>query len=498
MTLRNVVIALCGFILLLLAGGVAGTLWAARASSAVAAPHQAELVAGGLSYQGQLTGSDGEPLNGNQTMRFVLYDAPVAGSAVWDSGPQEVAVDNGLFTVKLDVDPSVFDGRALWLSVVVGDEQLSPRQELLPAPYAFSLRPGADIVGDAIAANDAILSGRAPATGTALHADSNGGAGVFGQSAASYGVWGESTDSWGGYFTSDEGHGIRVNTNAADHYDHGAYITSNGGYGVYAQSANNQAVRGEAGDVAGIPQPLGTVGVVGLGANRGLHGATVNGVGIYAASIESYGAWAQSTNFRGATGRTSRTDNNYGFYTPDNLYANNTHLTGAVMQIMENGGDAALMPGDVVVFNGLNRDVAAVDGPIVQVRRADEGQSSAVAGVVYSRFNIDAVDPALDGPEGNHSGQAAQMQVTPAGSAAPGEFVLVVVQGPAEVRIEVGSGSAIAPGDLLATGETAGRAGPAAMVTIDGAATHRPGTVLGKALEVYDGQEKIYIYVTLQ
>jgi hypothetical protein len=185
-------------------------------------------------------------------MRFIVYNAEVAGSALWDSGNLSVTVENGLFNVQLGVEQVDFDGRALWLSIIVDGQTLSPRQEILPAPYALSLRPGADIVGDSIGAADAVLAGYAPATGTALYADANGGVGLFGDSEDSYGVWGSSNNSWGGYFTSDGGYGIRVNTNGTAHYDHGAYITSQGGYGVYAQSAQNQAVRGEAGNITGI------------------------------------------------------------------------------------------------------------------------------------------------------------------------------------------------------------------------------------------------------
>jgi hypothetical protein len=472
--------------ILLLAGGIAGAFpdLSPASPAVVAAP-----VSSGISYQGRLTSPGGSPLNGSFTMRFVVYDDEVAGSALWDSGNMNVTVENGLFNVQLGVDQSDFDGQELWLNIIVDGQTLSPRQEILPAPYALSLRPGADIVGDSISAADATLAGYAPATGTALYADANGGAGLFGDSENNYGVWGSSNNSWGGYFTSSGGYGIRVNTDGNAHYDHGAYITSDGGYGVYAQSANNQAVRGEAGDMTNITTAFGRVGVVGMGENRGVHGASNNALGVYGTSSNSTGVY----------GNTSRADRNYGLYTNDNLFSFNINIAGAVMQVMKNGGTEPLSPGDVVVFSGIDHSETAVEGPVVQVSKANVANSTAVAGVVFSRFNIDAIDPDLESPDNFTQEALGTMEITPAGNASTGEHILVVVQGPAQVKASALGSNSIQPGDLLSTSSTAGLAGKAAMVTMDGVETAVPGTVFAKALEpVSEKQEMVYVYVTLQ
>ena len=496
--MQKLSILVVSIVILMLGVGIAG----AMPSDAPPAPaaFQAD-VSGSISYQGRLTNSGGSPLDGTYTMRFIVYDDAVAGSALWDSGDLSVSVENGLFNVQLGVDPTHFDGRALWVNIIVGGETLSPRQEILPAPYALGLRAGADIVGDSLDATDAALSGFAPATGTALYADAAGGVGVFGDSEGTYGVWGSSNDSWGGYFTSENGYGLRVNTNGADHYDHGAYITSNRGYGVYAQSTYNQGVRGEAGDITGIAQPLGPVGIVGLGQNRGVVGSSVSGTGVYASSTDNYGVWGQSTNYRGVTGRTSRSDNNYGFYTPDNIFSANYNRVGAVMQVMQNNGAEPLSPGDVVVFNGVNQSAAVVDAPVVQVKKVDAANSTAVAGVVFSRFNINAVDPDFDTftDVAGTANRAAAMEVTPAGDIAPGEYVLVVVQGLAQVRVNTVERTAIQPGDLLSASSVIGSAGRVATVMQNGVETAVPGAVFGKALDVVeDAPDMMYVYVTLQ
>jgi hypothetical protein len=357
MNTKNLYVLVMTITVLLLAAGVAGAVpgWTAVLepnATAVSAPDVTAAVTNGIGYQGRLTSATGTPLNGTYAMRFVVYDADVAGSALWDSGNLNIAVENGLFNVKLGVDVVDFDGQALWLSIIVDGETLSPRQEILPAPYALSLRPGADIVGDNIAAADAIVASYAPATGTALHAESNGGAGLVSTSQNSYAVWGASDDSFGGYFTSVEGYGIRVETTGADHYDHGAYVSSVEGYAVYAQSSNNQALRGEAGDISGV--------CIRSRARRCSWG-WVRIVGFMGLAVVASVFMARAITARASLAIRAALIGTYGLYTNDNLFSFNINLAGSVMQVMQNSGDVPLAPGDVVVFSGVNR--AGADMP---------------------------------------------------------------------------------------------------------------------------------------
>jgi hypothetical protein len=189
-------------------------------------------------------------------------------------------------------------------------------------------------------------------------------------------------------------------------------------------------------------------------------------------------------------------DNNYGVYTPDNLYSLNYHLMGAVMQVVQNGGQEALEPGDVVVFSGVAAPLEVGSPPVIQVAKAATANSTAVAGVVYARFNIDAVT----GDVGRlHDPVAAEnMDATPGGPAEPGDYLLVVVHGPAQVKVNALTG-AIQPGDLLASAREAGYAAQAAEINVDGVKSGIPGAVFGKALEpLKDSKALIYVYVTLQ
>lgn len=489
MSMKKFPLMMAGIVVLLLLAGAA-TAVTERSPLLPAAP--AATVANSISYQGRLTSPGGAPLNGAYTMRFVIYNNNVAGTAVWDSGNMNVTVNDGLFNVQLGVDAADFNGQALWLSIIVDGETLSPRQALLAAPYALSLRPGADIVGDSISPADAILAGYAPATGTALYADANGGAGIFGDSENSYGVWGTSNDSWGGYFTSSGGYGIRVDTQGGAHYDHGAYITSNNGYGVYAQSENNMGVRGEGGDVSGISNPLGPVGVVGLGANRGVYGASSSGVGVYGRSEDNYGGYFYSNDYRGlysssGSGYYAGYFTNRGGSTQPGIYVNGTIMAtgskaGYVVDISWNAGTEPLEPGDVVAVVGVS-DAVIGDIPVMEVVKATADHAGAVVGVVDQLFVIDEAgeEPALPYPATASADSGIQ----------PGAYLSVVTLGAFRmIKVDADYG-AVQPGDLLTPSPTPGFAMRAE--------TPQPGTIVGKALDSLEaGQGWVAVYVTIQ
>jgi hypothetical protein len=90
-----------------------------------------------INYQGHLTDSAGEPINGTLPMTFKLYRDPSGGTAVWTeqrSGGNAVPVSDGLFSVSLGsvtpVDLSLF-GEPLWLGISVnGDAEMTPRERL--------------------------------------------------------------------------------------------------------------------------------------------------------------------------------------------------------------------------------------------------------------------------------------------------------------------------------------------------------------------------------
>jgi hypothetical protein len=97
-----------------------------------------------FTYQGRLNDA-GAPAQGIYDLRFGLHDALANGNAVGDVLTNTgTLVASGLFTATLDFGPGVFTGDARWLEIGVRTNgspddftMLSPRQPLMPAPYAM-------------------------------------------------------------------------------------------------------------------------------------------------------------------------------------------------------------------------------------------------------------------------------------------------------------------------------------------------------------------------
>jgi hypothetical protein len=530
---------------------VAALLLVAGGAGALAGRAEPEaIVADKINYQGWLTDAGGTPLDGTFPMRFQLYDDPAAGAMYWDSGILNVEVTNGRFSVDLDVDPALFDGKALWLRIYVDGEWLAPRQELLPVPYALSLRPGARIVGDIPAGWDVELfqlsnlaTGGAlratSATGTAIHGYSANGFGVAGYSHDSYAVYGydggsQQARGYAGYFHSDNGIGVFGYSAALDEhpndYAPGVYGRSANGVGVYGVSESTQpGIRGESADGNGVygistndiglygqtgGQTIYDYGVYGQagGLGYGVYGyqsaTATGGLGVYGKNEgggsgvsglnngAGNGTWGYSVSYNGVGGATNRVDSNYGLYTQDNLYSLNYHTLGATMQVVQNGDDEPLEMGDVVAIAGLGAAPTKGMSPVIQVRKTSKANSTAVVGVVASSYSAEWLKEQAD-PTGVITPDKAIPETGP-GPIGPGEYLLVVVQGPCQVKAEAIAAS-IQPGDLLSSGQQTGYAAKAPEMHLDGATLAAPGTVLGKALEAMDnGQKLLYIYVTLQ
>ena len=114
-------------------------LWLALLVFGVTTPMFAQGTA--FMYQGRLNDS-GAPANGSYDMRFAVYDAVTNGNRVSVLLTNSaVPVTNGLFAVSLDFG-GIFTGTNYWLDIavratnVVSFTALTPRQPVLPVPYA--------------------------------------------------------------------------------------------------------------------------------------------------------------------------------------------------------------------------------------------------------------------------------------------------------------------------------------------------------------------------
>jgi hypothetical protein len=107
-----------------------------------------------FTYQGQLR-DGGTNANGAYTMIFKLYDSPGGGNLI--GNPNTITTSstlaNGLFTVNLDFGAGTFTGAARWLDITVSNgvtQELSPRVEVLPSPYALYAAVAATVTNGGI------------------------------------------------------------------------------------------------------------------------------------------------------------------------------------------------------------------------------------------------------------------------------------------------------------------------------------------------------------
>lgn len=94
-----------------------------------------------INFQGRLEES-GQPAEGTKTFIFKIYTAMSGGSPLWTSQAQNVALTNGVFSVVLatgspvNLSTATFSG-ARYVEIIVNGYPLSPRQEMVSAPYAL-------------------------------------------------------------------------------------------------------------------------------------------------------------------------------------------------------------------------------------------------------------------------------------------------------------------------------------------------------------------------
>ena len=104
-----------------------------------------------FTYQGVLTDASGNPLNGNVTITYRIFNAETGGTEIY-SESETVTVTDGRFDSVIGPEAAISGldpedlAQALWVEVQIDNgtynETLTPRQRLYGSPYAFTLMPG--------------------------------------------------------------------------------------------------------------------------------------------------------------------------------------------------------------------------------------------------------------------------------------------------------------------------------------------------------------------
>src|SRR5947209_1620620 len=96
-----------------------------------------------FTYQGRLTDS-GAAANGNYDLQFALFDSASGGTQIGATQTlNAIAVNNGVFTVTLDLGASSFSGASRFLEISARPTGagsfilLTPRQPVTATPYAL-------------------------------------------------------------------------------------------------------------------------------------------------------------------------------------------------------------------------------------------------------------------------------------------------------------------------------------------------------------------------
>jgi hypothetical protein len=434
---RSIIMVSALSVIFLLALTVGLTLAQGTDSGAeMTVPEAPNTLGGYIPIQGRLTDAGGNPLNGNFSITFRLYDVSSGGTALC-SDTNSVSVNNGLFNSEIwgTCTSDVLNGQELYLGIEVGtDGEMTPRQAIYSVPYALSLRPSA------------IISG---ATGSAaiVHIEtwSTNGRGLrayaMSQTGVNYGMVGasRSPDGYGGYFYNNGGGDAlwAESTSAAGGDGVQAETSSTSGRGLYAgNNANGVALAAYTSSPSTTNHLYPTLYLVQANAT----GDFVVGAGSY------YGTryW-----------RVDRTGRGY--------FNGGTQASGAdfAEQIAVQGDEQDYEPGDVLVISA-------------EADRVVELSAKPFATTVI----------------GVYSTQPAMLAGAPDQND-PLAGIPVAITGIVPCKVSAENG-VIHRGDLLVTSSTPGYAMRAGM-------NPSQGTVLGKAMGQLDkGTGVIQVLVTLQ
>lgn len=139
-------------------------------------------------YQGYLTDNNGDPINQNHAMTFRIYTALTGGEKRWEEVNSSIPVNRGVFSILLGsqnpIPMDIFSDKMRFLEIVIGNETLSPRQQIASVPYAYtagSVQGSANVfptqgnvgIGTTNPQSALDVRGKQFSIGTAMYSDGN-------------------------------------------------------------------------------------------------------------------------------------------------------------------------------------------------------------------------------------------------------------------------------------------------------------------------------------
>jgi hypothetical protein len=302
-------------------------------------------------------------------------------------------------------------------------------------------------------------------------------------------------------------HGVSVNSAGDD----GVYVGYAGDDGLDIYDAGNAPthIRPEDAGFGDTHDGIDIAGAkdfglwVGYAGKDGVYVGSTGDVGVEVWSAGSYGVAVLSAGDDGVFANTIKDSHEWGFYTPDKIYAMNVTMR-SLSVIARNDGPVPLQAGDLVAVTGVDRPLLGGGTPMPNVRRAG-GRFTGVIGVVESRVELTVVDPTQErGERGAALSNVEREDViheelhSVAGDAAPGEYVSIVVFGVTDVKVDA-AGGAIEPGQRLTAANVSGHARGLQSRLLDGMTVTEGAPTIGIALETLEkGRGAIPVFVTLQ
>ena len=342
-----------------------------------------------VSYQGRLTDSAGQPLNGTFQVNFAVYaDSAGPSPAAWEETQTVMCVD-GFFSVLLGETNPI--GNAFlyypqpYLGITVDtDPELLPRRKLAASMYSLRVNSVEGAMGGMI--NGSVVAGDLETGSTGMWASGGHCGGLFyggDESSSTVGVEGmispivldyDATGVKGGSITGD-GYGIGGDfTGGWYGINAQAYIPDNSQAGHTGVHGGARGYSGDGGNI-GVHGTAGggylNYGVLGYAYHNGTANARAYGVYGYAAFNDGYGAWAGYfdgwTTCKGTLevqGTLTKTAGSFRIdhpLDPENKFLQHSFVESPDMKNIYDGNVVTDKNGDATVimpewFDALNRD----------------------------------------------------------------------------------------------------------------------------------------------